>query len=70
MLRLKFKEFPIYLVLLAGVFSSAAVQGNVYQKKDGLIIMKTENTPSNLGKWVLKTDSPEYNGKGFLEFRL
>lgn len=39
-----------------------------YEEENGVVMMEAENTKSNLGKWVLKTDNPGYSGTGHLEF--
>lgn len=40
----------------------------VYAEKDGLVIMEAENTKSNYGEWIEKTDNSGFTGSGHLEF--
>jgi len=39
-----------------------------YVEDNGLVVMEAENTTSDLGLWVVKTDIPDFTGNSYLEF--
>ena len=39
-----------------------------YQDENGVVVIEAENTPSDYGEWVQKTNINGYTGTGFLEF--
>ncbi|MEO0796244.1 MAG: hypothetical protein AAFX93_13835 [Verrucomicrobiota bacterium] len=51
-----------------GPVPGPAGSGTVYVEQNGLVIMETENTPSDLGLWLNKTAVSGYTGSGYLEF--
>lgn len=46
--------------------ANPAAEG-VYLERDGLVVIEFENTESDLGKWVKKTEVSGYTGDGYLE---
>lgn len=40
----------------------------LHVERDGVVIMEAEDTVSDLGQWVKKTELPEYTGEAYLEF--
>jgi hypothetical protein len=40
----------------------------VFLEKNGIVMIEAESTGSSLGRWKLKTDVPDFSGKGHLEF--
>jgi len=56
-------------LILTPVADPAAIETAAhFQEAGGLVVMEAESTLSDLGKWVPKTDVPNYQGEGHLEF--
>ncbi len=47
---------------------SADGGGGLYLETDGVVVFEAENTASDLGSWVKKTELEGFNGSGYLEF--
>lgn len=48
--------------------STETVKTDEFTEEDGWLVMEAENTSSDYDLWVKKTDVPEYQGSGHLEF--
>lgn len=54
------------------IFVTESVAGGqvvpLHVERGGVVIMEAEDTVSDLGQWVKKTELPEYTGEAYLEF--
>jgi len=67
-MKLGHKLLSFTVVLMLTIVFSAPAQNTVWVEKDGYLIVESESTRSPLGKWVKKTDNPNYTGTCHLEF--
>ncbi len=60
--------FLVLCISIITVVVTVKAQHPTWVEKDGYVIVEMESTRSPLGKWVKKSDNPDYTGTCHLEF--